>query len=78
LPCEVTCRPRRDPSRPPRALWVLASDVVDLEQLGRELRKRLNALGPAPRAELLHVLMLPDLDLAEAMGSYWGNPNLPP
>jgi hypothetical protein len=32
---------------------------VDLEQLERVLRKRLDALGPAPRAELLHVLMLP-------------------
>jgi hypothetical protein len=27
---------------------------------------------PAPRAELLHVLLLPDFD--EAIGSYWGNP----
>jgi hypothetical protein len=30
------------------------------------LRQRLDALGPAPRAELLHVLMLPDLDRAAA------------
>jgi hypothetical protein len=28
--------------------------------LERRLRERLEALGPAPRAELLHVLMLPD------------------
>jgi hypothetical protein len=27
-----------------------------------------------PRAELLHVLMLPDFDRADAIGSYWGNP----
>jgi len=53
---------------------VLASDVVDLDQLERELRQRLDALGPAPRAELLHVLMLPDFDRADAIGSYWGNP----
>ena len=26
----------------------------------RRLRERLDALGPVPRAELLHVLMLPD------------------
>ena len=26
------------------------------------------------RAELLHVLMLPDFDRADAIGSYWGNP----
>ena len=27
--------------------------------------------GPAPRAELLHVLMLPDFDRADRIGSYW-------
>jgi hypothetical protein len=31
-------------------------------------------LGPAPRAELLHVLMLPDFDRADRIGEYWGNP----
>ena len=30
--------------------------------LERRLRERLDALGSAPRAELLHVLMLPDFD----------------
>jgi hypothetical protein len=30
------------------------------DELERQLRERLEALGPAPRAELLHVLMLPD------------------
>jgi hypothetical protein len=44
------------------------------DELERRLRDRLDALGPAPRAELLHVLMLPDLDWADAIGSYWGNP----
>jgi hypothetical protein len=33
-----------------------------------------DALGPAPRAELLHVLILPDFERADAIGSYWGNP----
>ena len=33
-----------------------------------------DALGPAPRAELLHVLMLPDFERADRIGSYWGNP----
>jgi hypothetical protein len=28
----------------------------------------------APRAELLHFLMLPDFDRADRIGSYWGNP----
>ena len=30
------------------------------DQLDRRLRERLDALGPAPRAELLHVLLLPN------------------
>ena len=44
------------------------------DELERRLRQRLDALGPAPRAELLHVLMLPDFERADAIGSYWGNP----
>ena len=44
------------------------------DQLERRLRERLDALGPAPRAELLHVLMLPDFDRADRIGSYLGNP----
>ena len=47
---------------------------VDVEQLERLLHARLDALGPAPRAELLHVLMLPDLDRAERIGDFWANP----
>jgi hypothetical protein len=31
------------------------------DQLERRLRERLNALGPAPRAKLLHVLTVPRL-----------------
>ncbi len=44
------------------------------DQLERRLRKRLDALGPAPRAELLHVLMLPDLERAERIGEFWSYP----
>jgi hypothetical protein len=44
------------------------------DELERQLRKRLDALGPALRAELLHVLMLPDFDRVDALGAYWGNP----
>jgi hypothetical protein len=44
------------------------------DELKRRLQARLDALGPAPRAELLNVLMLPDFDRADAIGSYWGNP----
>jgi hypothetical protein len=44
------------------------------DQLERRLRERLDALGPAPRAELLHVLMLPDFERADRIGEFWGNP----
>ena len=37
-------------------------------------RERLDALGPAPRAELLHVLMLPDFERADRIGEFWGYP----
>jgi hypothetical protein len=40
----------------------------------RRLRQRLDALGPAPRAELLHVLMLPDFERADRIGEFWGLP----
>jgi hypothetical protein len=50
--------------------WVLAFDPVSLEQVKQQLRARLDAVGPAPRAELLHVLKLPDFDRADAIGSY--------
>ena len=43
------------------------------DELERRLQERLDALGPAPRAELLHVLMLPDLERAE-IGEFWGYP----
>ena len=60
---------------------MLASDPVDLEQVERQLRERLDALGPAPRPELLHVLMLPDFErvlpslAAAARGKGDGSPN---
>jgi hypothetical protein len=44
------------------------------DELERRLRERLDAIGPAPRAEQLHVLMLPDSERADRIGSYWGNP----
>jgi len=44
------------------------------DQLERRLRERLDALGPAPRAELLRVLMLPDLERAERIGEFWSYP----
>jgi hypothetical protein len=44
------------------------------DELERRLRVRLDALGPAPRAELLHVLTLPDFERAERIGEFWGYP----
>jgi hypothetical protein len=44
------------------------------DQLERRLRERLDAHGPAPSAELLHVLMLPDFERADRIGEFWGNP----
>ena len=43
-------------------------------ELERRLRARLDTLGSAPRAELLHVLMLPDLERAERIGEFWSYP----
>jgi hypothetical protein len=44
------------------------------DELERQLRQRLDALGPAPRAELLRVLMLPDFEQADRIGEFWGYP----
>ncbi len=44
------------------------------DELERRLRERLVALGPAPRAELLHVLTLPDFDRADRIGEFWSYP----
>jgi hypothetical protein len=44
------------------------------DELEKQLRERLDALGPAPRAELLHVLMLPDFERADRIGEFWGYP----
>ena len=44
------------------------------DELERRLRERLDALGPAPRAELLHVLMLPNFERADRIGEFWSYP----
>jgi hypothetical protein len=44
------------------------------DELEARLRERLDALGPAPRAELLQLLRLPDLDRADRIGEFWANP----
>jgi hypothetical protein len=45
-----------------------------LPELEEILGERLDGLGPAPRAELLHVLMLPDFERADRIGEFWGSP----
>jgi hypothetical protein len=52
----------------------VSSSAMRPDLLEAQLRARLEALGPAPRAELLHVLALPDFDRADRIGSYWANP----
>jgi hypothetical protein len=52
----------------------LVSRAVGPDELERCLRERLDAFGPAPRAGLLHVLMLPDFDRADRIGEFWGYP----
>jgi hypothetical protein len=42
------------------------------DELERRLRERLDALGPAPRAKLLHVLVLPDFERVGRIGVFWG------
>ena len=44
------------------------------DEFEHRLQERLNALGPAPRAELLHVLMLPDFERADRIGEFWAYP----
>ena len=40
------------------------------DELDRRLRERLDVLPPAARAELLHVLMLPDFERADRIGEF--------
>jgi hypothetical protein len=47
---------------------------VTFEQMERALPQRLEALPPAARSELRHVLRLPDFDRADAIGTFWGHP----
>lgn len=47
---------------------------MDFEEIDRLLRQRLDALGPAARAELLHVLTLPDYDRAGRIGEFFQDP----
>jgi hypothetical protein len=47
---------------------------MTVEEMEAALRQRLRALPPAARAELVHVLMLPDFERAERIGEFWSYP----
>jgi hypothetical protein len=47
---------------------------MTFEEMEQALRQRLEALPPAARAELIHVLRLPDLERVERIGEFWGHP----
>jgi hypothetical protein len=47
---------------------------VTLDKIDSVLRKRLDGLPPAARAELLHVLLLPDFERAARIGEFWSYP----
>jgi hypothetical protein len=68
----MTSTPSIAPCR--RRLETLASTHDLRGKWEQALRKRLEALPPAARAELLHVLRLPDFDRADRIGTFWGDP----
>src|SRR5262245_31826298 len=47
---------------------------MTFEEMETALRRRLEGLPPAARAELLHVLRLPDFDRADRIGEFWASP----
>jgi hypothetical protein len=47
---------------------------VTFDEMEAALRERLQALPPAARAELKHVIRLPDLERAGRIGEFWGRP----
>jgi hypothetical protein len=46
---------------------------VTFDEMEAALRARLEALAPAARAELRHVLRLPDFERADRIGEFWGH-----
>ena len=61
----------RQPSQGSVILHLRMTELLDME---RRLRGRLEAFPRAARAELLHVLMLPDFDRAGRIGEFWCYP----
>ena len=48
---------------------------MTFEEIEAGLRARLEALPLAARAELIHVLRLPDFDRADRIGEFWASPD---
>jgi hypothetical protein len=48
--------------------------LVTCDEMEAALRQRLEALPPAARTELIHVLRLPDFDRVERIGEFWEHP----
>jgi hypothetical protein len=69
---------RIDGSRRSAASASVLAVPKSLIGLERKLRRDLDRLPPAARAELLHVLQLPDFDRAATIGDYWANPKTRP
>jgi hypothetical protein len=47
---------------------------VTFDEMEAALRALIEALPPAARAELIHVLRLPDFDRANRIGEFWASP----
>ena len=48
---------------------------MTFDEMEKALRKRLEPLPPAARAEPRHVLRLPDFDRADRIGEFWASPD---
>jgi hypothetical protein len=71
--CHLDCHPDRASTRSARRHGRLAS-CRDVRGDGAGSPPAPESLPPAARAELLHVLRLPDFDRAERIGEFWGHP----
>jgi len=60
----------RDVTKPRTLRLVQIAELLGVRKQRPPARRRAGLSG----AELLHILMLPDFDRADAIGSYWGNP----
>ena len=81
LPREGTVSPYADEryllsrrASEPGVLARASPPTVRPDELERRLRARRDCSQAGPRAELLHVLMLPDFERADRIGEFWSYP----